>query len=349
MEIRNSGNNSSNVQIDSLTNNSFLIGIDEKRVREICDEKFESFKRNDFTTEALNIANTRINEFRDRLIRTMRFMHNPWIAFCDPSFQFLLVEAQKAAALTERTTDYDILSELLAFRAHQLDDRNVRIGVKYAVQIIGDISNDALLGLTLLHAIYSFTPSYKDLNNILNELDDYFGKIIYSEFPSGDVLIDNLGILRVFNLSPFYDGETFEGYYMNILDGIVVTGIKNDSEEYRSAKEILERNNIPFDDIFVENSLLEDYVRINFPCKNSVSNSDFDLVQKKAIMSIFELYSYDKRLEKNVKQSFIEELKKRPNVFKLMMWRNSFPPYTFIITSVGKILAEANIKRLLSE
>jgi len=84
----------------------------------------------------------------------MKFMHNPWMAFCDPSFQFLLVEAQKTAASTDRTTDYDILSELLAFRARRLDDRNVRIGVKHAVKIIEDISNEALLGLTLLHAVY---------------------------------------------------------------------------------------------------------------------------------------------------------------------------------------------------
>jgi len=117
----------------------------------------------------------------------------------------------------------------------------------------------------------------------------------------------------------------------------------------KSAKDILERNNIPIDVVFVENSLLNDHIRINFSCKDNIQNSQFSLKQKKAIMSIFELYSYDKVLGEKVKQSFIEELKKRPNILKIMRWRNSFPPYTFIITSVGKILAEANIKRLLNE
>jgi len=33
-------------------------------------------------------------------------------AFADPSFQILLVEAQKATVSTERSADYDLLSEL---------------------------------------------------------------------------------------------------------------------------------------------------------------------------------------------------------------------------------------------
>jgi hypothetical protein len=113
MEIQKAGDNAQQFQIQSET-----IGIDEKRAREIYDEKYAIAKR-DFTEEALQIANERVEEFENRLIPKIEAVNNGLNAFADPSFQLLLIDAQKAAA-TERVVDYDLLSELLVHRIEKV-------------------------------------------------------------------------------------------------------------------------------------------------------------------------------------------------------------------------------------
>ena len=94
MEIQKAGDNSHQYQIQNLT---IQQGIDEKRAREIYDEKY-SIAKQDFTEEALRIANERVKELEDRLIPKMEAVKDGLKAFADPSFQLLLVDAQKAAA-----------------------------------------------------------------------------------------------------------------------------------------------------------------------------------------------------------------------------------------------------------
>jgi hypothetical protein len=92
-----------------------ITGIDEKRAREIYQE-MNLQVRSDYSQEALNIANIRVTEFENRLMPKMEKVDGALEAFADPSFQLLLVEAQKTAAATERPADYDLLSELLLHR-----------------------------------------------------------------------------------------------------------------------------------------------------------------------------------------------------------------------------------------
>ena len=119
MEIQKAGDSSHQYQIQNLT---IQQGIDEKRAREIYDEKY-SIAKQDFTEEALRIANERVKELEDRLIPKMEAVKDGLKAFADPSFQLLLVDAQKAAAATERPVDYDLLSELLVHRIEMGNDR----------------------------------------------------------------------------------------------------------------------------------------------------------------------------------------------------------------------------------
>ena len=174
MEIQKAGNNAQQFQIQNLT-----IGIDEKRAREIYDEKYAIAKR-DFTEEALRIANERVKEFENRLIPKIEAVNNGLNAFADPSFQLLLIDAQKAAVATERVVDYDLLSELLAHRIENGNDRHVRTGIHRAVEIVEDISDEALLGLTVIHSINSFIPVSPECIKALDVLDDLFDRIMYA-------------------------------------------------------------------------------------------------------------------------------------------------------------------------
>lgn len=148
-QIQEAGDNSQQLQANNMI---VKIGIDEKRAREIYQEMNLQLK-NDYTQEALNIANSRVTEFENRLLPKMDAVEGALEAFADPNFQLLLVQAQKTAASTERPADYDLLSELLIHRFQKGDNRIARAGISRAVEIVDKISDDSLLGLT----VFSFS------------------------------------------------------------------------------------------------------------------------------------------------------------------------------------------------
>ena len=109
--------------------------------------------------------------------------------------------------------------------------------------------------------------------------------------------------------------------------------------------------------LFIENSLLQDYMRINivnFEAIDSlmlvrvISGTSMQVLfseqQKAAIKSIVELHIKDSKLKNDVEESFISEWDKRNNLALLRRWLEKIPN-SFSITSVGKILAYANAQR----
>lgn len=351
MEVQKAGDNSQQIQIKNLT-----IGIDEKRAREIYDEKY-NIAKNSFTEEALKIANERVKELEDRLIPKMEAIDNGLKAFADPSFQLLLVEAQKSAAATEREVDYDLLSELLVHRIERGSDRHVRTGVHRAVEIVEDISDESLLALTVVHSVNSFVPTLPDVNQALDILNGLFGKIMYSELPVSNDWIEHLDILDAVRINQLGRFNKIEDIYTRVLNGIAVVGIMKNSEEYNKAKDILQKNGLIFNGILVENRLNTDFVRINicsiedienlqivYPQKGTEIVRPFSDMQKQAIRSVIELYSNDSNLITEMKRAFMNEWMKRPNLNKLKLWWEKLP-YLFSITSVGKVLAHANAQR----
>ena len=188
-QTQKAGNESTLIQVGNVN-----YGIDEKRAREIYEEKF-LISRKDFTAEALVIAEGRIQEFENRLMEKMTSIEGALRSFADPSFQLLLINAQKTAAATERPADYDLLSELLIHRFITMENRVSRTGINRAVEIVDQISDEALLGLTAMHSATIFTPNSWKIQQGLDILSDLFGKIIYGELPVGNDWLDHLDIL----------------------------------------------------------------------------------------------------------------------------------------------------------
>jgi len=353
MEIQKAGNNSQQYQIQNLT---IQQGIDEKRAREIYDEKY-SIAKKDFTEEALRIANERVKELEDRLIPKMKTVSDGLKAFADPSFQLLLVDAQKAAAATERLVDYDLLSELLVHRIEKGSDRHIRTGIHRAVEIVEDISDEALLGLTVVHSINSFIPTLPECAAALDVLNDLYGKIVYDILPEGNEWMEDLDILDAIRIDHFGKFKSLTEYYATILNGIVTIGIKKDSKEHKQAIKILQENGLLAPNLLVDNALLQNYVRINvenFKAINSLSfvgiingfsiKIPFSEQQKSAIKSVAELYTKDSKLKNEVEEAFLSEWNKRDNLALLKTWLEKIPN-SFSITSVGKVLAHANAQR----
>lgn len=350
MEIQKAGDNSQQYQIQQVTINN---GIDEKRARDIYNEQYLIAKR-DFTEEAERIAYKRVAELESRFMSKINSLSNGLQSFADPNFQYLLIDAQKAAASTDREVDYDILSELLVHRAIKKDDRRIKVGIRGAIRIVGDVTDDALLGLTIVNAIKSFAPTSPDCSTALDILDRFYGELLYAELPRNDKWIEELDILNAIRISGDYKFKSLKDFYSISLDGIVVVGIKKDSEEYHEALKILNENKIS--NFLVDNSLLPGYVRINIgnlEALNSIYMNDFILLemseeQKDAIRYVFKLYLKDMDLIDKVKNNFMLEWSKRPNLLLLKDWFEKISTF-FKITLIGEELAYANAKSYCSE
>lgn len=351
MNNQKAGDNSQQIIVHNLN-----MGIDEKRAREIYDEKY-SIAKKEFTEEALKIADARVREFENRLMSKMDALDDGLKAFADPGFQLLLVEAQKSAAATEREADYDLLSELLIHRIKKGNDRHIITGIHRAVEIVEEISDEALLGLTVIHAAQTLLPVAHDIKTALRRLDGLFEKIIYAELPSGYEWLDHLDILDTIRISSVGSWRRIDQMYAEGLGGIVVVGIKKESPEFYQAVNTLAATGIPAQLILEDNALLPDHVRLRIGNEAEVDSLQLHHVvtghsiqfpltpaQKEAIKSVLVLYSKDPGLQQEVQNAFMHEWSQYPHLTQLKDWWERLP-FFVTITAVGKVLAHANAQR----
>lgn len=350
------GDLSTNIQAESMILN---VGIDEKRAREIYHEMNLQVKK-DYSLEALEIANKRVTEFEDSLMSKMEGVDGALEAFSDPSFQLLLVEAQKTAASTERPADYDLLSELLIHRFEKGENRFTRAGISRAVEIVDEIADDALLGLTVLHAVSTFFPVSGDINNGLNILNDLFGKLFYEKLPVGQDWLDHLDILDAVRLNTFGNLKKIQEYYPEQLTGYIDVGIEKNSENHDKAIEILKNTNLS-QNILINHAFNDGFLRLNISHKNQISSlslqqqivengkikilpTSLSQEQINAIKSVYELYKQDSKIKQENIKLFMEEWDKKANLKILKEWWNNLD-ILIQITSVGKVLAHSNAQR----
>ncbi|MBO8086112.1 MAG: hypothetical protein J7D61_08730 [Marichromatium sp.] len=347
------GDQSTNLQADQVF---VQVGIDEKRAREVFQEMFLQLRR-EYTQEALEIANARVSEFEERLMTKMERVDGALEAFGDPSFQLLLVDAQKAAVSTERPADYDLLSELLIHRFKKGGNRIARVGISLAVDIVDKVSDEALLGLTVAHAVNSFQPATGDIHEGLDVLNNLFGKVICGDLPSGDEWLDHLDILNAVRLSSFGVLKKVQEYYPEILSGYIDVGVEKASENHAKSLKILDENKLSRD-LLIDHSLNADYVRI--PIVNRARIDSFSLRkplmlqagilvgitegQKAALNNIYDLYSQDGELKQKNINALMEEWDKRSNLKALKDWWDAIP-ISLKITAAGKVLAHSNAQR----
>lgn len=350
------GDNSQQLQADNMVVN---IGIDEKRAREIYQEMNLQLRK-DYTKEALNIANTRVKKFENKLMPKMESVEGALEAFADPSFQLLLVEAQKTAASTERPADYDLLSELLIHRFQKGKNRATRAGISRAVEIVDEISDDALLGLTVVHAMTYFSPVTGDIFQGLDVLNELFGKIIYGKLPTRNDWLDHLDILDAVRINSFGKLKKIQEFYPKLLDGYTEIGIEKKSENYDKVIELIKNAALP-QNILVDNVLNTDFARIALPNKEQINSLKLHqsfvqhgkLItvqipitksQLDTIKSIYDLYKNDANLKNQNIKIFMEEWDKRSNLKNLREWWDNINT-SFQITCVGKVLAHSNAQR----
>ncbi len=344
--------NSQQIQVGTVV---FQQGIDEKRAREIFLELFDNTKK-ELTKDACFEANRRIAEFEKVLMPKVLSVEGALEAFADPGFQKLLSKSHTAAIGTDRKEDYELLGELLMHRVKNKGDRIKYTGISKAVEIIDYVDDEALLGMTLAHAIGRLRPLSGNVKTGLKTLDDLYGKLIDGELPSGGEWLHHLDLLDCVRVNSNSTLKKLEDYLFEDLDGYACTGIKANSEDFVKVQEILGREQIP--SYFLhENPLLEGYYILNIEAKRRIDNlnlihnnvsTPLSYGQKECILCIYDMYDKDMALIGVVKQKFKEEIDAMKNLQMVKNWWNEIP-VAFDITASGRVLAHANAMRMDSD
>ena len=356
-QLQKAGDNATQVQ---MVNPTFICGVDEKRVREVCSEMaVETVKT--CTAEATVVALDRIEQFTTMLLPRVERIEKNFNSFSDPAFQTLLRKAQLAAACSDRSVDYEMLSELLVHRIKNKNNTKKKASIAKAVEIIDDIDTDSLCALTILHCVCNFIPNTGKISDGISLLANLYDELDYNNLPSDRLWIDNLSILGCMTINSFFAPNSFEDRFCKMLDGYTCVGIKKESEIYNGAIQLLKDNNIDVG-ILVDHELLDDYVRLQINQKSSIDNLSYITVstiggiqhtthnnlselQKKCLRGIFEKYSKEENLQNEVKRKFIDLMMHHKSIKAISKWWNDFNT-SFSLTSVGKVIAHANAQRI---
>lgn len=352
-QIQRAGENSQQVQ---MINPTIVMGIDEKRVREVCSEvAVETIKQ--YTQEASAIAISRIEKFTTDLIPRVERIEKDFDSFSDPAFQVLLRKAQLTAACTERDSDYNILSELLIHRIKNKTNVKKKASIAKAIEIIDQIDDDSLCALTMYHAIRSFIPLTGNIKEGLATLSRFYEKINPNLLPTNEMWMDNLSILGAITIIPFFATQKYDDLIQKLLDGYACVGIKKESEEYSTALDILNSHNMP-NNVLIDHELLEGYVRLKINQKNEIDRLAFIIngqeqmqsrpltdEEKKCLYDIWNLYSKDEQLKNTVLKKMMELMNSFEAMNKSIKWWNSVS-VNFVITSIGRVIAHTNAKRI---
>ena len=353
------GDNSQQIQADTVIIHN---GIDEKRAREIFVEEYNEMVCQ-YTQEARVIAEQRNQLFANDLMPKM-IKENLLDALKDPSVQILLSKAQTTAAETERPVDYSLLSELLIHRIKKGSDRNAHAGISRAVEIVDEISDEALLGLTVVHSLTFFIPATGNIADGINVLANLFSKVIYNKLPSGTEWLDHLDILDALRVNHFGKMKKTDKFLADRLSGYVDIGIDKTSDDFQQALELLRDSKLPLD-LLTDHELRSGYSRLRIQNINQLDTitifssqqikqngqllqtpvrSKLSDEQKEALKNIYALYKNEPKLKTENITEFFRILNTHESLKQLATWWDTIP-VSFVITAVGRVLAHANVQR----
>lgn len=350
------GRGSTQVNAGSIIINQ---GLSESEVREIIyNEANKTLKEaNEF---ALQIANVRIDKLADVLIK--RLANSSHLdAFRDPAMSFLIKKAQEVAICTDNKTDYEILSELIVYRTEHPNDKDIAAAVKKAISEVDNMSEDALNAITIAFSITSFTPTSGFIEDGLSIIDTLFSKLLEKiTLPSGTNWVDNLEVVNAIRVNQVGHLKTYEEIAQTNFSGYFVLGIKKDSEDFKKARDFLGASNIPTG-ILVNNTLCDGYARIAIPSLDKLDDSGlvnlktrqldkFTSEQIESIKNIINLYIRSGEDYEKMKNNFNDLLFSYKNIATVKEWwdRIAKSNVSFGITSIGRVLANTNARRIES-
>lgn len=352
-QIQKAGDGSQQVQ---MVNPTFVMGIDEKRVREVCSEvAVETIKQ--CTQEASAVAIARIEKFTTDLIPRVEKIENDFKSFSEPSFQFELRNAQKVAASTDREGDYELLSELLVHRIEKGQERKTKASISKAIEIVDQVDDEALCALTLIYAINSWGAVTGHISHGLSVMNDLLSSLCYESLPQGLDWAYHLDILNAARVSSVGSFKKFSEFYPEWFQGYSCVGIQEETEAYQTAIEILKAANLPTN-LLVSHELNDGYVRLEVKDRESIKDITIPVLlqppavgfrkvtadQVDALNKIWNLYSNEAAAKEMVKKAFMQKWDTYDTLRSVRLWWEALP-HSITITPIGKVLAHANAQK----
>lgn len=176
--------------------------------------------------------------------------------------------------------------------------------------------------------------------------------------PLGADWIEHLDLLRAIRINSFGRFPNIEEVIVRLCEDFAEVGIKKNSDTYSEAIKFLSSCGLRESSVFIENPVIEGYVRINISSKNEIEALSlhnniagrtfiipFNETQKSALRSIRDMYSKDSQLLKQMKDWVVTQWGLFNYLSKFSEWWKQIP-FSFNITAAGRILADANTNRI---
>ena len=325
--------------------------ITEDKARLICKQEFQQALQN-WSFEAGILVEQRVRKLEDKVFPKMLDYDNKLSIFADPSFQLLIRKAQISAACSDREEDLDMLSELILHRVEQNNNRNHRLGITKAIEIVSDVEQTSLVGLSLVYAILRFSPLTFDIKKGLNVLDSLYANIInHTELPKGNDWIQHLDILSALRINSVQTFNNSKKIACNMLKNYFTIGIDKSLPVYNTMLEDFSNAELPVNLFVADNPLRENHVRWNttldidaiqltLNSKNIIIRQNLTDEQKKVLRKYCDMLTKDGSKDKTMQDTFWKLWQSYPNLKQVSEWWNSIPLF-FEITPIGIALANA--------
>lgn len=347
--IQKAGANSNQVQAGTVNQ---YFGMSEKRVEEIVDERCARTLSNCILESRL-VAEQRIGDFKTELLGIFARKPDLVHALEEPSCVDSFERAARTATRSSKVVDNKLLSELLERRFEDPRNRHVATGVNRAIEIVDQITDEELNGLTILFAVERYSPNSGLIGEGLAVLDALYGKLPINNLPNGGAWIDSLDIHDALRTSTLGSLKKYSDYFFKRLEGYTVWGVEKDSELFVQAVNWLSDTKIPVD-ILVDHELHSGYVRLGICNRGRINELVFtgqndenvspDAEQIAVLNQLFDQMNVVEH-EQEMKAAFEKKLKAFTNIVAVQDWWDNISSAPRI-TVVGEALANANARRI---
>ena len=337
--VQKSGDNSNQYQIENYYEgvSGAEIEIIITEVRNIITEENKLLLEN-MKIVAAETAQQRLNNYTEVLIP--RLVKSELLtAFSEPAVQVLFKSSEKTAICTERKTDYEMLSELIIHRINTKEDYTISAAISKAINEVNNISEQAMMTLTLLFSITTYTPSTGDIREGFKTLDDLYGHLLeFFNLPTDDNWRENLEIVNALRIIPIGKSKTLEDFLFDSLEGYSLLGFEKDNEALKKAIEKLNEVGLS-DEILVPSDLDPNYVRLEISKESSIDKLRIVNNDSEEIKSV-ELNSSQRKVLHDIFNEY--------NNIKTVMnwWNDNITKFSFQITAIGRVLACTNAVRI---
>ncbi len=322
-------------------------GVTEDRAFEIAREAAKDVLSG-LSLESGPVANDRIDKLDVRVVQKLRDA-GLLGALGDPAVQVTLRKAQLGAASSERESDYDLLASLLEDRVKRPGDRPVRAGINRAVEVVDQLDDSALLGLTLMQALVQYKPMAAEADEGIQIMERFLSQLVpdLAALPTGAQWIEHLDVLDAVRVQTVQTFKPFDEFWPAKTPGYVAVGLPTISESIVDAHRALV--GLGMSGTTVPHRYKPGFERFPQPYSEALETvlerQGFKgkLVED-AVALARDQFLVD-QVDPELTPKYMAEVRQQPVLGGIAEWWSGLAPY-FTITTVGRVLARANAQRL---